>query len=245
MGERAGYAVRREPRRTRGIGTAIFIILVTLAVLAVGLDFGLRLWAQRWLSTRLEQQLGLPRRPDVALGGFPFLAQVARARLTDVTIELEGVPADGLTIDRVTLTMREVGFARADLVTGGEGVIHIESGAGRAVVGEGAFDAFLRDQGIPVDVELRGPGVRVSSTLEVGGQESTASARGGLSLEDGALVFEPRRVRVEGSFGVPPAALAFRLDLPTPVDGLRYEEVEVRAGEIVLTVGVRDADVLV
>lgn len=241
MGERPAYAVRREPRRGRGIGTAIFIVLVVLAVLAVGLDFGLRFWAQRWLSSRLEQELELQHRPEVSLGGFPFLVQVARARFSRVTIELRDVPADGLTIQRVKLSLSEVGFARGDLVTAGEGAFHVGSGTGEAVVAEEALDRYLGEQGIPVDVELRGPGIRASSTIQVGGQEATASAVGGLSLEDGALVFEPRRVRVEGSFGVPPAALAFRLDLPRPFEGVRYREANVRTGELALQVVVRDS----
>lgn len=237
--------MRRTPRRGRGFGGALSVILVVLAILLVGLDFGVRFWAQRWLSGRLERTLSLAEPPDLQLGGFPFLLQVAEGRLSEVEAALEGVSADGLVLDRVRLRLERVHFSRGDLLIGGEGDVEVGRGTGEVEVEEASFNDYLRDQGVPVTVRLVGPRIRASAAIEVGGREASASAVGPLRIEDGSLVFEPRRVEVEGDFGVPPAALAFRLPLPPPFPGLRYEGARVREGLLVLQARLRDAAVSV
>jgi hypothetical protein len=98
------------------------------------------------------------------------------------------------------------------------------------VVTEDDLSRYLQEEGTPVRVQLDGPGIRVSTRISTGGQTTSATAAGPVRVEDGRLVFSPDEVEVEGTIGVPAAALAFDVTLPDLVPGIRYESVLVNDG---------------
>lgn len=234
------HSVRREvPRAARGVWRAVAVTLVLLVLSLTGLDFVLRFWAERWLAGRVEQNLALTSSPEVDLAGFPFLLQVARGRFSNVQVHLDEVATGGLVLDGIEMDLEDVGFSRSALLSGGEAEVKVGEGTGEAEVGEASLNEFLHEQGVAVNVDLVGPGIEASTTIEVGGQESTATAIGPLRLRGGALVFEPQRVRVDGSFGVPTESLSFRIDLPAPFTGVRYTGSEVTDGLLILEATLR------
>jgi len=229
------HSVRREvPRAARGVWRAVAVTLVVLLLSLVGLDFVLRFWAERWLAGRVEQNLALSSPAEVDLEGFPFLLQVASGSFSSVQVRLGEVRSGGFVLDGIEMDLEDVAFSRGALLSGGDADVRVGEGTGRAEVGEAALNEFLHGQGVAVNVDLRGPGIEASTTIEVGGEEATATAIGPLRLRAGALVFEPQRVRVDGSFGVPTASLSFQIDLPPPFTGVRYTGVEVTDGLLVL-----------
>lgn len=229
--------MRRDVPRSRGPGRAILITLLIVVLLVVGADLGLRFVAERWLEGRVEEALTLESRPDLAIGGFPFLTQFVRGEYESVEATLEEFSFGGVRLDQVTIGLRNVAFNQADVLAGRAGTIRIREGSGTVEIGEEAFSEFLRDQEVPVSVEFRGGTVHATTRIQAGGQEATATAAGPILLDGQTLVFEPREVDVEGSFGVPPAALSFSVELPPLFQGMRYQRIRVR--EAVLAV---DAD---
>lgn len=225
------------PRR----GRWILPVLLVLFMVGAGADIGLRLWSQARLASDLQISLGLDRRPELRLEGFPFLLQVARGRLQQVRFEAGNVPAEGFRVERVDLTLRDVRFPRRALLTGGTGRARAAEGEGEAEITEGALEAFLQDQGFPVGVEFLGPRVRVSTSVRVGNRRTDARSEARVELDDGTLVFDPRRVEIDGIVGIPPSALAFSVPLPELLPGVSYQDVEVGEGRAVLRLRVQDA----
>ena len=222
--------MRREYPSVPGPGRAILVTLVVLALLALGADVGLRFLAESRLSAAAQDLYALPERPDLDLRGFPFLLQVARSRFEEVAVEVEDVRLEGLDFDRVTLTLEDATFPREALFSG-TGVVTSSGGHAEVVIGEDAMSTYLQEQvGAAVRVRFAGPGIRVSTRVSVGGVTTTASAGGRVRLEDGALIFSPESVEVDGSIGVPAAALAFEAPLPDVVPGVTYERVVVDEG---------------
>jgi LmeA-like phospholipid-binding len=221
--------VRREYPKVRGPGRTILLVLVVLGVIAVGVDAGARAVAEARLASSVQNALNLPDRPDIELQGFPFLLQVARGRLEALEVELDDVDAEGLNLDRVTLSFEELTFDRVILLRG-TGTVSVSSGSAQAVVTEDDLSAYLQEEGTPVLVKLDGPGIRVSTRINTGGETTSATAAGAVRVEDGRLVFSPDEVEVEGTIGVPAAALAFDVTLPDLVPGIRYESVLVNDG---------------
>lgn len=232
---------RRQVPGPSGPGWKIAGVVLGVVVLLVALDLGLRVWAERWLGSRLQSELSLSARPDLDLGGFPFVFQVARGRFPEVNLEADGLESEGLRLDRVRLNLEGVRFAAGDLLTGGEGAVRADSGDGLVEITDEDLTVFLQEIGKPVVVEFLGPRVRVSTTVQIGGEESTATAEARLHLEEGALVFRPRRVEVEGAFGIPGAALVFLAPLPRVVGDVSYDRLTVRAGRAALEFDLRDA----
>ena len=221
--------MRREYPKVPGPGRRILITLLVLAAVGIGADTGARAMAESRLASSVQDALGLPEKPDIELQGFPFLLQVARGRLEAISIEVDDVEVEGLPFQRVTLGLDDLSFDLGALLSG-SGAAEARSGSAQAVITENALSRYLQDSGTPVLVRLPGPGIRVSTRISSGGETTTATAEGGILVEGGRLVFAPDRVDVEGSVGVPAAALAFDIPLPDLVPGIRYERVLVHDG---------------
>jgi hypothetical protein len=185
--------------------------------------------AESRLASSVQDALGLPEKPDIELQGFPFLLQVARGRLQAISVAVDDVEVEGLPFQRVTLGLDDLSFDIGALLSG-QGAAEARSGSAQAVITENALSRYLQDSGTPVLVRLPGPGIRVSTRISAGGETTTATAEGGILVEGGRLVFAPDRVDVEGSVGVPAAALAFDIPLPDLVPGIQYERVLVHDG---------------
>lgn len=227
----------------RGPGRAILITLLALAVIGVGVDAGARAVAEARLASSVQDALGLPDRPDLELQGFPFLLQVARGRLDALEIELSDVDAEGLNLERVTLSFEELTFDRVALLRG-SGAVSVSSGSAQATVTEDGLSTYLQEGGTPVRVRLDGPGIRVSTRISTGQQTTTATAEGPVRVEEGRLIFSPDEVEVEGTLGVPAAALSFDVLLPDLVPGIRYESVVVSDGVATIEADLRDTELM-
>ena len=234
--------MRREYPRVPGPGRAILVTLLVLGLLAAGADFGVRFWTEARIAAGVQDALDLPERPELDLRGFPFLLQYARGRFDQVGVDVEDVEAEGLLIDRVALTFEDVTFDRVTLLRG-TGTVTSAGGFGEAVLSEEEVSSYLQEREIPVRVRFVGPDIRVSTRISVGGATTTASADGTLSLEGGTLVFAPEGVEIEGSIGVPAAALSFEVPIPEVVDGLTYERVRVEEGTAVVEASLAGAQI--
>jgi hypothetical protein len=223
-----------------GPGRAILYTLLVVAVLFVGADTALRLYVESRVAGAVQASLALPARPDLDLQGFPFSLSFFRGRFDRVEVAVDDVVLEGLRLDRVVLGFADVRFAPRQLLSG-PARIQARGGTGEAEIGERALTAFVQERDAPVEIRLPGPGVRVTTTAVVGGNETSASATGTLRLEGDALVFDPQDVELEGSVGVPPQALAFSVELPELVPGVTYRRVVVSDGTATLATSLTGA----
>ena len=234
--------MRREYPRVPGPGRAIAITLVILLALAVGADVGLRLFTERRLAESAQVSLGLPARPDLDLRGFPFLLQFARGRFDAIGVQADDVEAEGLVIDSVDLTFEDVTFDRGTLLGGG-GSITAGEGTGEALLTDHEVSSYLQDRDVPVRVRFLGPSIRVSTRVSFDGATTTASSQGQLRVSDGALVFDAEDVTIDGTVGIPAAALSFEIALPEVVPGITYDGVTVEEGLAVVSASLAGAQI--
>ena len=64
------------------------ITLIVLAVLALVADRGGQLAVERIAAGSMQDALSTPGRPEVDLGGFPFLPELISQRFDDVTVDM-------------------------------------------------------------------------------------------------------------------------------------------------------------
>lgn len=208
----------------------LLVILIVLALLAVGADFGFRWWAESAVANRIDRSLGLPDRPDVDFHGFPFSLQVLRSRFDRVDVEMQALQAQGLVLDAVRLELEGVRFPRERLFSSGPGTVRARSGIGVIEVTDDDLTNYLQQRDVPVEVEFIGPEVRAAATLSVGGVEVNPEATAELQLADGALVFRPEEVEVADAVTLPTGALSFEVPLPQPLPGVRFDRLVVEEG---------------
>jgi hypothetical protein len=164
-------------------GKLLAIIVVVLAVLGLVADRGGQLAAERVVAGKMKNTLDTPARPDVDLGGFPFLSELVRGKFRHVVIDLTDADGGKVQIARVHADMH--GVRRH-----GDGV-SIDS-----IKGDGLITyAALTEAAKPMTVEFGGSGlVRITTEVTVLGRELTASASGQPRIEGQTLVIKPEKV---------------------------------------------------
>ncbi|MEY9992433.1 hypothetical protein ABIE67_004465 [Streptomyces sp. V4I8] len=102
----------RRRRRGRFSGLplamkAVVGVLVLAAFLTLADRWAL-LYAERRAADTLKDRLDLSAAPEVEIGGFPFLTQLADERLDSVKVTVPDVAADRVSLAQVTATARGV-----------------------------------------------------------------------------------------------------------------------------------------
>lgn len=101
---------RRRRKRFAGLPLALKAVVGVL-VLAAFLTLADRwalLYAERKAADKLQGELDLSAAPEVEIGGFPFLTQLADDRLDRVKVTVPDVAADRVTLAKVTATATDV-----------------------------------------------------------------------------------------------------------------------------------------
>lgn len=117
---------RRKPR-SRAVMIAVIAVLGVLAVLIAG-DRVADAVAENALATRLQTELATPAKPEVAIGGFPFVTQVLSGSFGSVRIQAaDATVQDGSKAVRIATL-----DATVTDVTATERYANIVAGAGTA-----------------------------------------------------------------------------------------------------------------
>jgi hypothetical protein len=216
----------------------LLVTLVVVVALFVAADFGLRLWAQSWFAGQIRTGLKLQEDPKLSLGGFPFLVEMARGRLSSAGLEADGFTTGGLRIERFHLDLSSVRFSTSALLSRGTGTIRVDSGSGTATVTEDDLTAWLVFQGYHGKVTLA-PGKASVQIVPFAGAP-TVTATGPLSIRDGRLAFDPTTATA-GGISFPVSQIGFSFPLRKPFEGFDYRSVKVGSGTATLGVVIRNA----
>jgi hypothetical protein len=213
----------------------VVVGLLFLTALLAGGDVAFRLWSESVMAERVDEALGLPRRPEVDLHGFPFALQVLRSRFDRVEVEMEGLQPGGLELAAVRLDLRDVRFPRGRLFGPGPGTVRAATGTGSLEVTDEAFTEYVRARGFGLTVTFAGPEVRAGAIVSVAGVQTDVEATSTLEVEDGVLAFHPEEIEVAGGVEVPLDVITFRVPLPQPVPGVTLDRLTVEDGTARLT----------
>jgi hypothetical protein len=205
------------------------VVLIVLAVLLVGLDVGSRLAAQYAVGRDLAATLDLAERPKVSLGGFPFLPSLISGSVPSVSVTAGAATIEGVSIQQVDLTLRDVSFSAGALLSGADASIRAKRGEGEAVVDGATVAATILGQSVTLNVRFEG--------------DRTVVTGDGLP---GDIAVEPQ-IDAQGDLFLRPQSDLFPVSvtvpLPEVVDGVRYTSLRVRDGAATLGFEVRDAEV--
>ena len=197
---------------------ALLAILLILAGLYVAADLGAGALADAGVSKELQTSLRLSRRPDVSLGGFPFIPKLVSGHLDDVRVTARGFTSSGVRFDRVALTLRDVTFSTWRVLRGSDTSIGVGSGTGTASITGAEVTDAVRSAGLQVTVRLRDG----HAVIAVPGGAGSVAVEA--SVHSGAVVF--RSAGLPGSIRVP---------LPDVVPTIHYTGVSFSGDRAVLT----------
>ena len=200
----------------------LLIVLAVLAAVALVADFVARAYSESQAANVMKTGLHLSEKPEVSLGGFPFLVHLAMEQFDSVVIEDSSFEVAGLPIRKVHIELDQVRFSLSSLVTGGHGEIEAKDGHGTAELTEEAVTAAFRARGVPLDLRFVDGHVEVTSDL-VGGTITAV-----LSLDGRKLVLSS-----------PSDAQTYSITLPRLIPGIRYTKAEVKENIVVISFDIR------
>ncbi|MER6334943.1 DUF2993 domain-containing protein [Streptomyces sp. NPDC001034] len=191
---------RRGRRRNRATGLPTLLRLLarvlTLACLVTLADRWALLYAERQAADRLKDRLHLTAAPEVRIGGFPFLTQLLDQRLDSVQVTVPDMPADRVTLTRVTATARDI---RVD----GDGPTAVRGALVQRMHGQVllSFADMNRELGASqVSFSAHGPGrIRALGSLRLAGHDVRVRA--------------DARIQRDGDRGISTSVDGMRLDI--------------------------------
>jgi hypothetical protein len=195
----------------------LLIGLLAVAVLLVAADRISAAVAENQISDRLTSAYGLPHKPGVTITGFPFLTQVAAGHYDQIDVSASQVPADGATLQDLTVRLTGVHVTVSQVLGTGPSLVTADHATGSAMVG---FSAVGRR--LPGGFRLRpdGKNLSVSGRLALGGVPVPVSATVALGVSGTGISVTPVRVRVPGLPGLPASAYSSRLRVVVPLSTL-------------------------
>lgn len=208
--------------------------------------------AGRAIADELQRTGDLGARPDVTVGGLPFLTQAVRGRYRSIDVSATDVVAGDLRLPELTAQVTGARVRLRDALADDVTDVPVERVDARAVV---PYDELVRRSGDrELTVAPEGDRLRLRGEVQVLGRELEATALSRLTVENGALVLTAESFDV-GSDAVDSlltGALHGVFDLRVDLDGLPYglvvEDVQVQpdglavrasADDTVLTTGAR------
>jgi LmeA-like phospholipid-binding len=197
---------------------ALLVVLLLLAGLYVAADFGAKALADAGVSKELQSSLQLSRRPDVSLGGFPFIPKLVSGRFDQVEASARGFRSNRVRFALVALSLHDVTFSALRVLRGADTTIGIGSGSGTAEMTASQVEQALQAAGLALTVRLADG--RVTVRVPQLQAETTVA----LSIRKGKLLL--RSSALPG---------AIRIPLPEVVPSIRYTAVSVRGARVVLS----------
>ncbi|MFV2087340.1 DUF2993 domain-containing protein [Micromonospora sp. LOL_021] len=228
---------RRQPgRRARRSLAVVAVLLLVLALVLVVADRVAVAYAERAVADQIRQQVAGQNiessEPEVSIGGFPFLSQVATGRYQSVSIVLRDVSAavNGNSVRLPTLDVDARGVqAPLETLRTGQGEVTAETVQGTATVSYDSIVQLIDQPG--VELSEQDGQLGVTAPVDILGQQVTLTGTADLEVAPGEVLLRFEELAAEGlpgdeaargfveayaqqlSIAVPLPALPFQLDL--------------------------------
>lgn len=181
------------------------VVLVLLAAFVV-VDRVAKSAAQRVVARRIQADQQLAARPDVTIGGFPFLTQLVDGTYDDVTVTVRGPHAGDLVVTKVTVHASGVHVPFSAVVGQHLHRVPIDRATAQVVLAFPDLNGFFAGQHVRLQA---GPNAALRVTGTVAGVTASVGAK--LSLQGDSVLIGPGSGLP--SLAIPLGSLPFKIRL--------------------------------
>jgi hypothetical protein len=213
------YSDARVPRRGGGRTLRrVLVALLVLVLLLVVVDRAGDWFAEDRAATTMRDSQRLSEEPDVHIGGFPFLTQLASRNFDRIEIDAKHVPISSdpvvLALSTLDVTLDHVTFPRDFSSLTAESA-HAVGRIGYADLG----------RSLGADLAYAGDGrVRARKTITLFGRTVTPTVTASPVLVGGVLSFGKAQVDGAGALGGQVSAVLEQvLDVKIPLNGIPFD----------------------
>ena len=186
----------------------VIVVLVLLGLLVV-LDRVAVLAADRVVANRITTEQGLSQRPDVSIGGFPFLTQALAGHYDSVTLRMHDLQRTGVNVHLLTVHLSGVHVPLGAVVHGHVSSVPVDRATATLLLTYDDLNTFLGTRHIVLGDGGNGE-IKVSATATVAGQTLSADGRARIQVRDGDLMLT---VGPGIDVTIPLGGLPFRIEL--------------------------------
>ncbi|MCK9897595.1 DUF2993 domain-containing protein [Frankia sp. AgB32] len=207
----------------RGARITAVVVVVLLGLLVAVDRITVRVVASQ-IATRAQRSEGLPSRPGVSIGGFPFLTQVVAGDYRHVQVDVRGRSEQGLRVDRVHADVTDARIPLADVVHGQVRQVPVDHLTARVELTFADINAYLRGHGTEITVGAAGQAIRVAGSVTILGGVYPLTGTASIGVQPDAVTFTPQELTAAGTT-LPPALQATAAQLLTvrvPIAGLPF-----------------------
>lgn len=190
---------------------AVIAIVVIVALLVVA-DRVAVLAGERAVADQVQTDQHLSTRPDVSIGGFPFLTQAIGGRYDDVTVTMHDLHRTAVRVQTLTVRLRGVHVGLGALTSQHLSAVPVDHATASVLVSYADINAYLGNRDIVVSNGGDGE-VRVTGSVTALGRTASLSVQG--------------RIDVHGSDVV--VTVGHGLDFTIPLGGMPFSIVLVGA----------------
>lgn len=215
-------APRPDSRRRGRRAKRLIIVLVVLAGLLVGADFGLAAFAEHTISQKARDQLGLADDPSVTIHGFPFTTQALSGDYSQISVYAAGVRVEKLSDVEISAELKDVTAPLSDLLAGNTKSIKIGTLEGAVTIKasdiarispldkvedlkiEPSTEEYVKtgqdtmtDEQKKADAEVdkSSAGIRLSGYVQIAGQKVEIFCFAMIEVKDKAISISPNRLQ--------------------------------------------------
>lgn len=203
----------------------LLLVLVLLVGLAAVTDRVAALAAERVVSERLQQDQGLAVRPDVTIGGFPFLTQAADGRYDDVTVHVRDLRRGALTVSDIEAHLVGVHVPLSDVVRQRVNRVRVDHATARITLDYTDLDRMLAGKHLRVSAGGGGK-VHVTATASIAGTGASIGGDAPVTVQGSELVIDAGGATV-------------RIPLPSMPFGIRLKSAQATPTAIVVVCSAR------
>lgn len=193
----------------------LLVLLLVVSGLLVVADRVAVAAAQRDVARRIQTSEHLSARPDVHIGGFPFLTQLVSGHYDDVDVTVHGLEAGPLAINRLTAHLSGVRVPFSDVVGQRVGAIPTDRTAAELLITYDDLNRFVSTEHVRL-----GPGdggrLHVEATADVAGHTLSAGSDVPVVVSGSVLTIDVAAGVVDGlQLRIPLPGLPFHTRLNT------------------------------
>jgi hypothetical protein len=217
---------------------ALFLVIVLVAADRVG-----AIIAAQVLASKIKTDEGLAHRPDVTVGGFPFLTQAVRGKYSDVRVTASGVTLNGIDVTTIAVQLHGAHIGLGAALHGNVHTVPVDTADGQVTISYPAVDAYLKSRHLTVS-QGSGGQVKVTGSVRIAGQTVRASGIGTATVASSVIAVHVHQISVAAGTHVSHLSLAQRINFTLPLNGLPFRialgSVRGTANGIVATGTARD-----
>jgi hypothetical protein len=194
----------------------IFLIVVIVAVDRVG-----AIVAGQVLASKLKTDEHLAHRPDVTVGGFPFLTQALRGSYSDVKVTAHDVDVNDINVTTFAVQLHGAHIGLKAAVHGNVHQVPVDRADGQLTISYADVNDYLHSRHLKVS-QGSGGQVKVTGSLRIAGHTIEASGLGTATVRSTTIVVHVRQVSAGIGSHVSHLSLAQRINFTLPLTGLPF-----------------------